>query len=334
MPQLSTRTRIIMVAGVAAALVLVAVLYVVQAASHTHNAQAAPVKTGTIDVTATKHLLFRNGGSGPEADRLASVSLSDPSGPRTLSALHCVRVYAAGGTGLCLTIQQGAVPKIYAQILDRTLHPVRQVQLAGAPSRARVSASGRMLSWTVFVSGDSYTSTNLSTRTGILDTQTGHLVDNIESFALTLNGKRDHDPSLNYWGVTFAKDDDHFYATVRAKGTTYLIEGSMRERTLRSLHDNVECPSISPDGTRLVFKKATGDPSRRWRLTVLDLATLHETPLAETRSIDDQAAWLDDSTILYGRVDGTTPNVWAVQANGQSTPRLFLKNAYSPAPIP
>lgn len=330
---MSTRARILLVAAAAVALTLAAVLYVLRAAGHSRSDQAAPVRTGPIDVGSARQILFRNGGTGPSADRLASISLSALDGPRTLSALRCVRAYAAGGTGVCLTIQQGAVPKVYAQVLDRTLHPIRQVPLAGAPSRARVSASGRMVSWTVFLSGDSYTSTNLSTRTGILDTRTGLLVDNLESFDLTLNGVRDRDPTLNYWGVTFAKDDDHFYATVRAKGTTHLVKGSMHDRTLRSLHDNVECPSISPDGTRLVFKKATGDPARRWRLTVLDLATMRETPLAETRSVDDQAAWLDDGTVLYGLVVGTTPEIWAVRADGQGTPRLFLKNAYSPAPI-
>lgn len=330
---MSTRARIVLVAGAAVALTLAAVLYVLQAAGRTHRPTASPALAGAIDLGRPRQLLFRNGGSGPDGDRLASVSLSAPDGTRTLSSLHCVRVYAAGGTGVCLTIQQGAVPKVYAVVLDGALRPVRQVRLAGAPSRARVSASGRMVSWTVFVSGDSYTSTNLSTRTGILDSRTGQVLDNLESFSLILNGRRDHDPSLNYWGVTFTKDDDHFYATVRTGGRTYLIQGSMHDRTLRSLRENVECPSISPDGTRLVFKKATNDPARHWRLTVLDLATMRETPLAETRSIDDQAAWLDDGTVLYGRVDGAVPDVWAVQADGRGAPRLFLKNAYSPAPI-
>ena len=37
-----------------------------------------------------------------------------------------------------------------------------------------------------------------------------------------------------------------------------------------------------------------------WRLHVLELATLRETALAETRSVDDQVEWLDDDTVLYG----------------------------------
>ena len=66
------------------------------------------------------------------------------------------------------------------------------------------------------------------------------------------------------------------------------------------LHENVECPSLSPDGTRVAYKRRTGSATRPWRLTVLDLATMRETPLAEPRSVDDQAEWLDDDHVLYG----------------------------------
>ena len=71
----------------------------------------------------------------------------------------------------------------------------------------------------------------------------------------------------------------------------------MRTRRARVLHENVECPSISPDNTRVAYKKWVGDT---WQLHVLDLATMRETPLAEKRHIDDQVEWLDDERILYG----------------------------------
>ncbi|WP_251145097.1 hypothetical protein [Streptomyces sp. McG3] len=51
-----------------------------------------------------------------------------------------------------------------------------------------------------------------------------------------------------------------------------------------------------------------------WRLHVLDLRPLRETPVAETRSADDQAARLDASTLVYalpGRAKGTS-DVWTV----------------------
>ena len=108
-------------------------------------------------------------------------------------------------------------------------------------------------------------------------------------------------------------------------GKTYLIEGSIAARTARVLHENVECPSLSPDGTRLAYKSRTGSKSRPWRLTVLDLDTMRETPLAEERSVDDQAEWLDDDNVLYG-IDGDT---YVVPADGSGAPRSFIADADS-----
>ena len=51
-----------------------------------------------------------------------------------------------------------------------------------------------------------------------------------------------------------------------------------------------------------------------------------ETPLAETRSLDDQIEWLDDDHVLY-QVD---EQVWTVPADGTGTPRLYLPKASSP----
>ena len=54
-----------------------------------------------------------------------------------------------------------------------------------------------------------------------------------------------------------------------------------------------------------------------------------ETPLAETRSIDDQPEWLDDDTILYGLATDT----WSVAADGTGQPRPFMFGALSPAVV-
>ena len=63
---------------------------------------------------------------------------------------------------------------------------------------------------------------------------------------------------------------------------------------------NVECPSLSPDDKEIAFKRRLAGPGVRWRLSVLDLATMKVHPLAETRSVDDQVEWLNGSTVLYG----------------------------------
>jgi hypothetical protein len=92
------------------------------------------------------------------------------------------------------------------------------------------------------------------------------------------------------------------------------------------LHENVECPSISPDNTRIAYKKWLGN---RWRLHVLDLKTMQETPLAEERPVDDQVEWLDNNRILYGM----SPDTWVVPADGGGAPRKFLSDALSPAVV-
>ena len=70
-------------------------------------------------------------------------------------------------------------------------------------------------------------------------------------------------------------------------------------------------------------------------MAVLDLATLQETALAETHSVDDQIEWLDDDQILYALPDETSEaiaNVWALPADG-GAPRLLLPQAELPAVV-
>ncbi|MEU3541695.1 hypothetical protein AB0H90_22780 [Streptomyces paromomycinus] len=253
---------------------------------------------------------------------------------RTTGGPACERFYAAGGTALCLQRRSGIPPASYAVVLDGQLREKRRIALTGIPNRARVSASGRMLSWTMFATGDSYATTSFSTRTSILDTRTGYLIKNMEDIPLTLDGRRYHSPDVNYWGVTFARDDNRFYATVSTKGRTYLVEGDMRRWTARTLRENLECPSLSPDNTRLAFKKRVREGARDpWQLYVLDLRTMREHPLAEQRSVDDQAAWLDEHTLGYALPGsgGKGSDIWTVPADGTGAPALRVAGASSPA---
>ncbi|GIH77960.1 hypothetical protein [Planobispora longispora] len=238
---------------------------------------------------------------------------------------RCERFYAAAGTGVCLTVTPGAVPGTHALILDRTMREIDRIEITGIPNRARVSPSGRMISWTVFVTGDSYNENGFSTWTGIHDTRTGNTTVNMEEIPLIKDGRRYHSADVNYWGVTFASDDNRFYATVSTKGRTYLVEGDYAAWEARVLRENAECPSLSPDGAVLVYKKRM--PAGAWRLHALDLTTRRETPLAETADVDDQAAWLDPRTVMYAK-DG---DIWAVPADGTGAPRLLMKDASSPA---
>ena len=183
----------------------------------------------------------------------------------------------------------------------------------------------------MFVAGHSYAAAGaFSTATTLIDLTRGEKITDLEKFTVTKGGRQVTAVDVNYWGVTFApRDSDRLYATLATGGRTYLIEGSVRRRVAHVIHENVECPSLSPDGTRIAYKHRTGSAEDPWRLTVLNLATMRETPLAETRSVDDQAEWLDDDHVLYGRGG----DVWSVPADGSGAPKRFLANADSPAVV-
>ncbi|MFJ6795429.1 TolB family protein [Streptomyces sp. NPDC091268] len=275
-------------------------------------------------------LYFRDAATGRVARQ------DGAAGPRTGGGPACDRFHTAGDRALCLRKLPGIPARTEALVLDRHLREIQRVVVPGIPNRARVSASGHLLSWTAFATGDSYATSAFSTRTSLLDLRTGYLVKSMEEIPLTLDGVRYHAPDVNYWGVTFARDDNRFYATVSTRGRTHLVEGDLRGWSAKALRENAECPSLSPDDNRIAFKKkVSDDPSAPWRLYVLDLADLREDPLAEARSVDDQAAWLDGATLGYAlpRADGHGDDIWSVPADGTGEPRLVVSGGSSPVAV-
>lgn len=337
------KNRIIVFAVCVAVLASVAIGYTVYALQR-DKARAAggegvrPV-AGAVDLTpgGSARLIFRDTAKGPGFGRLAEVRVGSPGGGRKVDTQACERSYAAAGRLLCLAGQNGLVVHHYAELRDSRMKLLKRIQLPGLPSRARLSADGRMAAWTAFVYGDSYTSAGFSTRTGIYDSRTDTVVPTLETFEVWRNGKDFTPPDRNFWGVSFLKDDNTFYATLgsSSSGGTFLVRGDFAARTMTVLRENVECPSLSPDGTRLVFKKKiSDDPSKPWRLYVLDLATLRETALAETRSVDDQGDWLDDRTIAYSLPTGSSAfDVWKQPADGSGRPELMVSGAYGPSVV-
>ena len=79
---------------------------------------------------------------------------------------------------------------------------------------------------------------NFSTRTSIVDVQRGDfLAADLEKFSVLDKGVPLHEVGFNFWGVTFARDGNRFYATLGTRGRTYLVEGDIAagERLLAGL---------------------------------------------------------------------------------------------------
>ena len=274
-------------------------------------------------------MLFRS--LEPEG-QLVVAPLGESAGKWTFQPMSCDRVHFAAGRGLCVAPGKGlAAAAFSAKVFGSDLRVRDDFAVDGVPSRARVSPDGRYGAVTMFVAGHSYADEgSFSTATTIFDLERGEEVGDLEQFTVTRAGRQITAVDANYWGVTFAADDsDRFYATLATGGRTYLLEGSVSKRVARVIHENVECPSVSPDGTRIAYKRRTGTKARLWWLTVLDLSTMRETPLTETRSIDDQAEWLDDGRVLYE----AERSIWVVPADGSGKPKRFITAADSPAVV-
>lgn len=335
------RTRLAVFAAVLVVAVAASVVWVLNARRDHREAAskppAVPVGGDPTVVASGPHLVFRSTATGEGYGRVAVVPLDNPGGQRAFTAASCERVYATRESAICLVAKRGLATTYEVKIYGPEWNVESDRPLTGLPSRARLSRDGSLTATTTFVYGDSYASPGqFSTRTVVARVDgTGEAYD-LEGFQLVTEGKSNAAIDRNLWGVTFV-DDDHFYATAASGKKTWLVKGSLSGRRLESVRVDVECPSLSPDGTRVAFKKRGDLPNGHWRLSVLDLKTGQVTETAETKNIDDQAEWLDNDTVIYGigrQGDGTaSSDIWAVPANGSGAPKLLVSDAWSPAVI-
>lgn len=340
---MSPRAKLISVVIVCAVVLAGAVAYGLVAFAAYQRALHAPSEVAATyaanpKTAAGPRIVFRDTAPGQDYGHVASVPLGSPGGTRTVTSVVCDRVYATDLYRSCLQTNAGVVTTYTATLTDSRGTVIKKWGLPGLPSRTRISHDNRLVAFTSFVTGSAYATIGFSTATDIYSISTGHDYGNIEQFTLYLNGRVNTNSDRNIWGVSFVPDDDNtFYATAATAGQTYLVRGSLSARTLTEVHETAECPSVSPDGTRVAFKVNISKTSTAfWNIGVMNIKTGKVTMLPDKRDVDDQVEWLNNSTILYGLPHAGTPgdyDVWSEVVSGSAQPQLLIRDAWSPAVI-
>lgn len=341
MSALSTRSKWLVLTGVATVSIGVAGVYGVQALQdHEQRTTGSSAAEISADLPTGPHITFRNTASGEGYGMVSSVALVDPDGPRQVSGQPCDRVDVSGDYLSCLRTLRGIPTTFETQVYDVDGNPVTTWPLAGIPSRTRVSDDG-LVATTAFVTGHSYAADSFSTETTVKGPD-GRDYGNLQDFDISVDGKPLVAIDRNVWGVTFA-GGNRFYATVASGGTTWLVEGDLEKRTMASLATNAECPSVSPDGHTVAFKvrrgndgDMVGSSSVHWDVAVMNVASGERTVIELDRGIDDQLEWLDEDTLLYGlpREDANwDADVFRLEAEAMAEPELFIEHAWSPSVV-
>jgi hypothetical protein len=312
----------------------------VSPAEETIERQEKTGRSGNTKPLPALLFYFRANAFGHNFGQLAVVSTDAMDKVQYSAELRCNRVHFAGGIGVCLSLEKTGPNFAISSAtgFDQSMKKRWTTRLMGLPSRVRVSPSGRLAAVTLFRFGESYASLKFSTQTEILDTRTGEVLADLEQFSVTRDRREFKSPDFNFWGVTFTGtgNENIFYATLWSKNRTYLVKTDLERHTATVIHDSVECPSLSPDGMRIAFKKRIGTNDVAWRLTMLDLRDGLERSLGESRSVDDQVEWLDNNHVLYGLSSGNvllgaSADIWLLSTETNAAPQLFLKGAFSPA---
>lgn len=296
---------------------------------------AVPIEPGLVDVG---DLVFVNRVPGDDYGKLATI---DGEGDRHFFGPTCDRAHASAGMALCLEPQDGLIPTWNARVLDFTDESLPEIasEIAARPSRARVDPRGSRVVWTSFVTGHDYLSAGeFATETRYIDFSRDGVTYTADQIRAAEVPERFNAQDGNWWGVTFdPSSEDHVYLTFGHGEETEVVRSDQRRVRFESAFDNASCPSQSPDGDSMVFKRAIEGEDAPLSLVLRGLNTGDERVLNEDRFVDDQVEWLDNDTITYGliREDSadTQPeyDIWSLDiTDPDSEPELLVPFADSP----
>lgn len=287
------------------------------------------LSTASAATLLTRHTL------GSDAGRIDVVKLAGGQVQGQLG-LRCERMHYSAGVLACLRAVPGQGLKL--DLADKAGQVAQTLSFPNVllASRVRVAPNGALAAFTGFSGGHTYTGTDFTTRTYVIDVARKRLLADlstfrvIESAALQMPARR-----FNVWGVSFEPNAaGRFVATVGAGGAVFLAQGDLAAKTLVLLRKEMECPSYSPDGKRIAFKRRK--PDGGWLPAIYEPASGREWVMQETRSIDDQILWLDNDTIAYelarpGQPDGGETDVVVRPATGTGPSALLRAGGGSPS---
>lgn len=295
--------------------------------------ESADGSVTTAEISTEEHIVYRSTSIDDSYGSVRMAALTDLA-TSVGTGLQCERIDAVSTGGVCLDVDRGAVASARVLLLDGDLQVRHRLRTPGIPSRARMSPSGEWAATTTFVSGHSYADGNLSTATEIYDVDTGESLGNVERWEFIYRGEPFRARDINVWGVSFLPGSaGDFVVTVQSGGRVHLAEGNLHQRRIVMGETVAECPSVSPSGQLIAFKRAVG--SGQWEIWARSLSDGREWRLNESRNVDDQLAWLDEETVLYGlsRDGVATTDVWSVPADGEGTPEILVEGGWSPAVV-
>jgi len=297
----------------------------------------APLAPALVDVG---DLVFINRVPGDDYGKLATIG---DDGEREFFGPVCERAHASAGMAVCLEPDSAAlVPTWTARILDFTNGSLPEIfsENAPRPSRARVDPRGARVAFTGFVTGHDYLAVGeFASETTYVDFSRNGQVYKAAAIRESEVEERFRAVDGNWWGVTFdPTSKDHVYLTYGSGGQTEIVRSDQLRLRFNSAIDDASCPSVSPDGELMVFKRAIEGEDAPMSLVVRGLNTGEERVLNEERFVDDQVEWLDNETILYGlaredSADGpqVSYDIWSLDiTDPEAEPELHVAFADSP----